>query len=290
VFNVFWPEEYKGAVLEHSGDPQGPWTSFPESAVTNRLIFPWLEGHGFFRLKLPVIPTFGLVADYPLNGNALDSVGGHHGTVHGAYPTSNRLGNGSSAMAFEGAGYWIEIPSHPDFSVSTTGQFSISVWIRPGALTFPDSEGGPNQNDYAYFMGKGQSYGTSGDQEWACRMYNLGNSENRPNWISFYIFNPEGHLGSGSRIEDSVTTQVWIHLVGTVDVAADTIKWYKNGVLRDVDTLSSFGVTPRAGNAPVRLGTMNFDSSWIGSIDNLRFYNRVLSPLEVEQLHREPTR
>ena len=32
---------------------------------------------------------------------------------------------------------YIEIPDSPDFSVATTGQLTVSAWIRPDVLTFP---------------------------------------------------------------------------------------------------------------------------------------------------------
>jgi hypothetical protein len=131
------------------------WTSSsPASAVpsTNRL----------------QIPTGGLIAAYLLNADANDFVGGHHGIIHGAVPTSNRFTNGSSAYAFNGTNAYIEIPDHPAFSVATTGQLSISAWIRPGTLTFQNTEG----NGYVSWMGKGDTYDINGNQEWACRMYN----------------------------------------------------------------------------------------------------------------------
>jgi hypothetical protein len=81
------------------------------------------------------VPTRGLVARYLFNGTAQDSSGfGHHGTKHNVTLTSNRFGNGSSAYSFNGTDAYIEIPTHHAFSVATTGQLSIAVWMRPGTL------------------------------------------------------------------------------------------------------------------------------------------------------------
>ena len=78
------------------------------------------------------VPTNGLVARYTFNGNARDSSGrGHHGTLHNVYLTSNRLGNGSSAYSFNGTDAYIEIPDHPDFSVSTTGNSLLRCGCVP---------------------------------------------------------------------------------------------------------------------------------------------------------------
>jgi len=284
---ISWPTNGLGCELQQTPHLGSAWAAVPASGTTNRMTLAVSSTSQFFRLTS--IPTLGLVARYDFNGNAYDSVGGHHGTIHGATPTSNRFTNGSSAYSFNGTNDYIEIPDNDVFSISTTRKFSLSVWLRPGTLTFPFSEGGPG--DYVYWMGKGEEYGTnSGNQEWACRMYNLSNSEDRPNRTSFYVFNPPGGQGAGSYVQDLVTNLVWLHFAGTVDVDADIIKWYKNGVLRDSDPLSGYSIVPKNGTAPVRLGTQNFDSYFKGSIDNLLFYNRVLSEFEVTQIYKDKTK
>lgn len=145
---------------------------------------------------------------------------------------------------------YIEISDNEVFGIFSTRKLSISVWMRPGTLTFPFSEGG--HGDYVYWIGNGQDYGTnSGDQEWARRMYNLSNNEDRPNRTSFYVFNPPGGLGAGSYVQDAVTPLVWIHFAATVDVDADMIKWYKNGVLSDFDPPSGYTIVPKNDDAPL---------------------------------------
>lgn len=245
--------------------------------ITSAVLFLLLAPLGF-----ATIPTSGLVARYDFNGNANDSVGGLNGTVNGATLTSNRFGNGSSAYSFNGTSAYIQMPDNNKFSISTTGKFSVSVWIRPGTLSFPDTEG----TGYVYWMGKG----TSGQHEWACRMYSAGNTEGRDNRTSFYVFNLSGGLGAGSYVQEPIMTGAWIHFVATVDVAANNMKWYKNGELRDTDTLSGFGITPQNGTAPLRVGTRDFGSYFKGGIDNILIYNRVLSAPEVTQIYNDMTK
>ena len=287
---ISWPAEYIGSQLQRTLNLGTAWTEVADSVVTNAVSVAAV-GQQFFRLFAPSLPTSGLVARYDLNGNANDSVGGHDGIIHGATPTSNRFTNGSSAYSFNGTNAYIEIPDDDVFSIPTTGRFSISAWMRPGTLTFPYSEGGTGQSDYVYWIGKGEGSGVTGQQEWACRMYNFYSSEvpDRTNRVSFYVFNLSGGLGAGSYVQDPMTPLVWIHFVATVDVAVDTIQWYKDGTLRDTDTLSGFGITPGNGTSPVRLGTRDFASYFKGSIDNILFYNRVLSAFEVNQLYHDKT-
>jgi hypothetical protein len=230
------------------------------------------------------IPTNGLVASYHFNGDAYDSSGrGHHGTIHNVTLTSNRLGNGSSAYSFNGTDAYIEIPDHNAFSVSTTGQLSISVWMRPGTLDFLKDEG----TGYVHWLGKG----VANQHEWTFRMYSADNTEGRQNRTSFYLFNRTGGLGAGSYVQESVTRGTWYHYVAVVDMRTDTIKWYKNGVLKDQDPFmnSPYQIYPQSGTAPVRIGTRNFASYFKGAIDNLHIYNRALSASQVRQLYEDTT-
>src|SRR5712692_1625571 len=84
-------------------------------------------------------------------------------------------------LQFNGTSDYVQVPDSPDFSVATTGALTVSAWMKPDTLTFPVTE----STGYVYWMGKGES----GQQEWVFRMYSQGNSENRENRISFYVFN-----------------------------------------------------------------------------------------------------
>jgi Concanavalin A-like lectin/glucanases superfamily len=231
-----------------------------------------------------VAPTAGLVARYLFNGNALDSSGfGHNGAIHNVTLTSDRLGNGSSAYSFNGTNAYIEMPDSNAFSLSTTGQLSISVWMRPGTLTFPDTEG----TGYVHWLGKG---GVN-QQEWTFRMYSADNVENRANRTSFYLFNLTGSEGAGSYVQEAVTPGTWYHYVAVADVRSDTIKLYKNGVLKDQDSFmnSQYHIVSQNGNSPLRVGTRDFASFFKGAIDNIYIYNRALSGTEVQQLFQDTT-
>jgi len=237
--------------------------------------------------------TNGLVAEYDFTGNANDSINGIHGTIFGATPTSDRFGRANNAYAFNGSSSYIEMPDNDVFSVTTTGAFSISSWIRPqgtsldanGDLLFSHTDG----SGYVYWMGKG----VTGQHEWAARMYSADNTEipNRKNRTSFYLFNPPGGLGAGSFVQETVVPGAWIHFLAVVDTSAMTITWYKNGVFRDQDSFapgSSFPVTPANGTEPFRIGTRAFESFFAGAVDDIRVYNRVLSAAEAQALFNEP--
>jgi len=198
----------------------------------------------------------------------------------------------SDGMWFNGVNSYLEMPDSDDFSVNTTGALSISAWIKPDTLAFSKNEG----TGYVNWLGKGQGSGASGQQEWYFRMYSQGNTENRQNRISFYVFSPQGGLGIGSHFQDSVIPGEWIHVVGVID--AQNTYLYKDGVMRDCDQYRagsappvkgcnqySFSITPANGTAPLRIGTVDLKSFMQGSIKEVRIWNRALSAVEVSALY-----
>jgi hypothetical protein len=183
------------------------------------------------------------------------------------------MNNGNSRLHFNGTQTYIEIPSHSDFSVTTTGELTIAAWITPETLTFPNIEG----TGYVHWLGKGEI----GQQEWTFRIYSQGNTENRQNRISFYVFNAEGGQGIGSHFQDLLEPGERIYVVATVDHQKTSI--YRDGIKRDSDIYTG-QITPKAGNAPVRVGTRDFNSFFKGQIYEVRFWNRCLTDNEIANL------
>ena len=76
------------------------------------------------------VPTDGLVAYYPFNGNANDESGnGNNGTVNGATLTSDKFDNNEKAYSFDGSETFITIPN--DFFDGTeNGTYTINFWTK----------------------------------------------------------------------------------------------------------------------------------------------------------------
>lgn len=179
-------------------------------------------------------------------------------------------------LRFDGTDDYVEVPDSEDFSVDTTGELTVATWMRPDTLDFPAVEG----TGYVHWLGKGEH----GQQEWVFRMYSQGNSEGRGNRISFYLFNPEGKLGIGSYFQDDLVAGEWVHVAGVADGTSTHI--YRDGVLRDTDDYADHGIVPQHGAAPLRLGTRNFASFFLGRISELRVWSRALADSEIADLHR----
>lgn len=196
-----------------------------------------------------------------------------------------RLPNGEPALRFNGRGQYLRFADRPAFRVTTRGTLTVEYWMRPDTLQFHDTEG----SGYVYVLGKGNS----GRHEYYGRMYSRRNSEGRPNRVSGYAFNPVGGLGAGSYFQDRVRAGRWMHVTLVINTRNRSrqyptgyTKIYKNGVLRDTDSLQSYRIVPRSSRAPLRIGTGYLDSFFEGAVGNVAFYNRELGAERVRAHYR----
>lgn len=180
-------------------------------------------------------------------------------------------------------GTYVEIPDNDDFSVTTTGELSISFWIKPNVLdnliTTASTDG-----EYIDYFGKGR-YGPN-EYEWTFRFYNLTGS-GRPNRMSFYVFNESAGIGVGSFFQDTITPHQWIHVIGKIDATKTYI--YKNGSPRDNDVYSGT-ITPVNTTTPVRLGSTEInttsDPCYIdAAFDDVQFFNFALSDAQAAAIY-----
>ena len=194
--------------------------------------------------------TKGLVAHYPLDGNASDMSGnGHHGEMKGGAFAEDRHGNPSACK--EGGA--IVLPQ------SLAGQFggdapiTVSVWAQHAAA--PRNQA----------------------------LFGIGSNRIRR---SFGLYSEEGKL-CFSRWEDRFPTDYifpegqWAHCLVTHE--GTTLKIYVNGK----EVLSNEIQVDRLIGEAV-LGASPFSAwrdSFRGSLDDVRIYNRALPPEEVKQLY-----
>ena len=184
------------------------------------------------------------------------------------------------AAVFDGLDDYVEIADHPDYSIATTGELTVVALIRPDSLEMPAQE----RTGYVHWLGKG----VPGGDEWTFRMYQLGNSEGRGNRISCYAFNLDARAGGtrfgiGSHFQDELAAGQRLLVAGAWD--ATRVSIYRDGVLRDSDLLdqSSTGgptIIPEHGDAPVRIGTRDFNSFFQGAISRVAIFDRRLTDRE----------
>jgi hypothetical protein len=215
-----------------------------------------------------------------------------HGTYHG-HPGFEKPGpmRGDHAVDFDGKKTYVEVPSHADFSVPTSKYgMTVEAWMQPDRLDFP----GETDQHYVHWLGKGEK----DREEWAFRFYSH-TSPDRPNRLSAYIFNPPPGEGAGAFFQDTKfwhpkgESQPWVHVVACYDPGTKNdpkagVSLYVNGKLRQgppakATLYSSFDIVPRAGDAPLRLGTRDLQSFLHGRLAEVAIYSRVLTAEEVRE-------
>jgi hypothetical protein len=209
----------------------------------------------------------GLVAYYPFNGNANDESGnGHNATLVGPTLTADRFGIPNSAYHLDGVNDYIRVPSQ----LTTNNPFTWSVWFRPdftstnGEMSILNQGGDPGAGEISPAI-------------WV-------NQVTMPGTIVFYTWDGTGHL-LPSQTRAQWNTNVWYHVAVTSDEAGNRYL-YVNGVCENTATNLQFGW-----NCPnVYIGACPaypayYAGYFHGDIDEVRIYDRALSPAEIKQLY-----
>lgn len=197
------------------------------------------------------------------------STNGNNGTLtSGPTWTTGKIG---SAVNFDGVNDVIKIS--PNSAINNLANITISAWIAPGI----------NDNKFIF----GGINGEEGSTNNYIMIDNAGAELNNPK-ISAYI----SIGGTFSGVSDSFAspTNDWIHIVYTYDGSSE--KLYHNGILGT--TVVKSGTLSGNTEAGLVIGdkyqfVAQAGSYFIGSIDDVRVYNRTLSADEVGQLYRLTT-
>lgn len=214
--------------------------------------------------QIPPVPTEGLVAYYPFNGNANDASGnGHNGEIIGNVTLSeDRNGNANCAYRFYGEPYnYISIPDDEALHLST---FTLNAWVYTDADNYADG----------YLICKGRDI-YNGSYRLCVR--NVGAT------------NEYGGVND-AYVEEYPQVHEWHMITGSVQ--GDQAKFYIDGILMDARTLSH---PFEYGNSePLTFGMHYYGgvpNYWayplLGVMDDVRIYNRVLTPSEILGLYKE---
>lgn len=248
--------------------------SIDEVRVYNRAL-PADEVADLYRLTSPTGTDPSLKGYWSFNGpdisgtTALDRSGaGNNGTlVNGPTRVRGKIGQG---LSFDGTDDYIDAGNPA--SLRITGSMTISVWIK--ATSFP----GLDDN---YILTKNDSDPDSG--------YKLAiSSDNGPEQAYIHV-TPNGSTHVVRYTNTTIVPNTWYHIAGTYDASAQTLHIYTNGVLDD-GVLS--GTVPAAQHdSPVQvvIGASfphSIDNFFSGSLDEVRVYNRAITPAEIQGLYQ----
>ena len=198
----------------------------------------------------------GLAAHYPFNGDTNDVSGnGYHGMAHNGALAVDRFGDSNKAYAFDGAGDYIEIPD-----IGTYDQLTESLWV--------------------YYKGTPHIAVLNCHTEWDANYLHFEITGNR---VEFAIHGKNSDQYSDFIFGSSALNQ-WHHIAVTYDSATGKIQFYVDGKL---DAVRQYDVPRPVTVGPAWIGGWNRESRWfLGSLDDIRIYNRVLSPSEIQTLYR----
>src|SRR6476469_5012354 len=185
-------------------------------------------------------------------GETVEDLSGNEHTLAiegGEWTDKGRYGG---AIDFDNVESCLSTPSTPDLAL--TEEFTLAAWVKPelnvsgDPVIVKEAEEG---NSFALGLG----FQEEGAAE---------------------AFIGEGAEETSVASEEEVQRGVWTHLAVTYDCAK--IRLYVNGDLAGTETVDD---GPEASSGPLRVGCDEDNGEFAGRIDEVRIYNRALSPGEV---------
>lgn len=216
------------------------------------------------------IPTKGLAAYFPFNGNAKDNSGnGNDGTTSGITLAKDRFNNANSAYQFKGTDTsFVNIP----FTNLTLSNYTYSIWVSLSSL--PSSD-----DDMAVLF----SIGTFPAEQSIYAVNNKGGKDGN----GFGAVGTNTDLSTYQITENkNLQTNTWVHVV-TVRTN-NSLKLYINGVFQDSDSTVTKKSPIYLSKGKCLIGARTNNTMPINAlIDDVRIYNRPLDSIEIMELFNE---
>jgi hypothetical protein len=200
----------------------------------------------------------GLIAYYPFNGNAHDeSTNSNDGSVINAILTADRFGEENKAYDFNGSNSYIDVGAPVSLNVSDMSQISICGWFSYRSNGFIIR------------------YGTTGYGGGTGKEIQIYQGE-------LHISNWNQNRGGFFQADHVVSNNEWHFFVFTFDYINNRIQYYLDG-----NIVGQYNHTLYRLPYPVlNIGrNTNGTSYFNGKIDDIRFYNRVITKDEMDILY-----
>ena len=204
---------------------------------------------------------------------AADSAGTNDGTLG---PTTSADAEdptwacvtGGNALDFDGTDDYVDIPPIGDGYSAIT----VSAWMKARTFASPENynpivareEAGDDINDVFALMARDEGVG---------------------NEASFRIYVGAGNTKVTARSNIILSTDTWYHLVGTYDGA--DVRVYLDGIEKG-NAAQSGTLSTEATRIALGKFSNNFYVNFDGLIDEVRIYDRALSPAEISALAASP--
>ncbi len=197
----------------------------------------------------------GLIAHWPLDGNAKDTADGHHGTLVGG-ATFVKDANRGTVLKVDGVTGHVVVPDTQDLRFVGSGTFTLAAWVYIDALP-----------------GKWQGI--------------MSKSRDQGDHYGIWITDAGEWMGGGWENRGSkAPTKVWVHVAHVHDGPAGNSVTYVNGAVDWSGGLRSFtaagagefwigGAQMPPGNANEMLG---------GMISDVQVYDRALTASQITEV------
>ncbi len=207
------------------------------------------------------IPTDGLVAYYPFNGNAKDdATSSNNGIVHGVELIEDRAGNSNRAFSFDGVDDFIGLPS--DFDLA---QRTISLWFSVNEVDGYNRLYNSDHPNLDYSSTNIDVFKDNQSNEYKLRL--------------------EAGGGQGDDILYTIVQNNWYHAVLMID-SLNTSAYVNGEIINSVPFMNHHSDVgfPRS-----FIGTNRDTSRYFfnGVIDDIRIYDRTLREDEIQSLFDE---
>ena len=236
-----------GSVMDHWATYQGALTD----AQIAEMAAAWAAPAGG-------INTDGLTAYWSFDGDLSASVGSLDGTAQGAVGFVDGQAGFGQAISLDGSGY-VEIMDSATALDFAGGSLSISGWFTVGSF----------DKSWQALIAKGEQS--------AYRVARRGGGDS----IAY-----AGGVGEGADDAPAVNDGAWHHFVAVSDASAAEFgtALYIDGVRYGVQATAP-GIEAETTNLFIGENPEALNRQWIGSIDDIGLWNRVLSADEVSALY-----
>jgi len=210
------------------------------------------------------------ISYYPFNGNANDESGnGYNGTPSGTvnFNENDRFNNNNSAVGFVGDDSFINCGEDP---VLPESDLTFSLWIKPNEIT----------SNNRYIISTGGQTGSSMGYFLLCK---TGGIEiGRTNTIHTCTTENDQPI-------NPLEIDNWYHIIGRYNSNIGVLDVFVNGIF--IESFESDGQATQSDHRDVYIANSNnvhsASRNFIGLIDDIRIYDRILTDTEIEALYHE---
>lgn len=212
------------------------------------------------------IPKDGLVAEWKFDHNVKDTSGtGNNGVLSGG--TAFVHGKVGQALSFDGSSGVVSVPNSPSLNFGSTGSFSISLWMKSGQSGFGLLVDHRPNNDGVY-----KGYSIEDNSGLLIGRIRDGSVHDVPVFSTTNVNDNQFHHVV-FVVDRSVQTE-YLYIDNNLQGTADT------STVGDIDATTNFLMGgQQLPNTPVDF--------YSGILDQVRVYDRSLSPSEISVLFNE---